>query len=113
MIDRENYNAQDDSSDKLALFRLFLQTSGDPVRRWSMSIKGEGEDHSLTYTFGDLFSRYLNEIKSVVGDQEALNSDGTGTGKKLSTLNCDELAKLSKAWFDKAFKANPAFFGKP
>lgn len=111
MVDRELYGAQDS---KLALFRLFLQTGGIPVRRWTMSIKGEKEDHSVTYTFGDLFDLfYIPAIRSIVGDQDAVKVDGTAFGKKFKDLTCAELADLSKGWIDKAFKANPGMFGAP
>jgi hypothetical protein len=114
MIDRERYNAQEGSSTRISLFRLYLQTAGVPVRRWTMSIRGEGENHSNTYTFGDLFiGIYIRELTALLGEEDALKADGTAFGKKFKDLTCPEVAQLSKAWIDRAFAANPGSFGPP
>jgi hypothetical protein len=55
LTDRESYGL---SSEKLSLFRYFLEPLGVPVDKWSMGVRGR----SRTYTFADLFGNYPNAI---------------------------------------------------
>ncbi|MGH9846255.1 MAG: hypothetical protein ACREEM_46735, partial [Blastocatellia bacterium] len=80
-VDRESY----DQSEKIALFRLFLEPWNVPVNRWSMSVMGR----SKTYTFGDVFAvsnRYLNVLKDETEELvKSLKADG------VDTKDCDQL----------------------
>lgn len=83
-----------------------------------MSIEGDSETYSNTYTFGDRFlidtpPSPLGDgprVKAVPADQPAWNANETLSGKRLSPVNCAGPAVWSKAWFDAAFTANPGFF---
>lgn len=59
--DRELYSS---NTDKLALFRYFLEPLGISVDKWSMAVRGR----SRTYTFADVFDSYVTifntELKS-------------------------------------------------
>lgn len=61
-VDRELYSSI--TTDKLALYRYFLEPLGISVDKWSMSVRGR----SRTYTFADVFSTYISvfdpELKS-------------------------------------------------
>lgn len=114
MVDREVYG---DNTLKIALFRFFLEPSKEPVDKWSMSINGASLDHSITYTFGDLFSaianpHYIKAIVETLGEAELAKPDGTDKAKG-KDKTCAQLAAASKAWFDKAVTDNPDFFKKP
>jgi hypothetical protein len=63
MIDREDYS----TTPTIALFRFFLEPVGEPVNKWTMSIYGNNEDHSTTYTFADVFDNiYIPAIQSTL-----------------------------------------------
>ncbi|HYE55295.1 MAG TPA: hypothetical protein VD996_10640, partial [Chitinophagaceae bacterium] len=52
-VDRELYDA---NTDKMTLYRYFLEPLGVSVDKWSMGVRGR----SRTYTFADIFDTYLN-----------------------------------------------------
>jgi len=52
-VDRESYGF---NTEKVALYRYFLEPLGVSVDSWSMGVRGR----SRTYTFADVFSTYLN-----------------------------------------------------
>lgn len=54
-VDREAY---DYNTDRVALFRYFLEPLGVSVDKWSMGVRGR----SRTYTFADVFSTYTTPI---------------------------------------------------
>jgi hypothetical protein len=54
-VDRESYNP---NTEKLALFRYFLEPLGVSVDKWSMGVRGR----SRSYTFADVFGDYLSRI---------------------------------------------------
>lgn len=54
-VDRELYAA---NTQKMALFRYFLEPLGVSVDKWSMGVRGR----SRTYTFADVFGSYLNVV---------------------------------------------------
>jgi mono/diheme cytochrome c family protein len=55
-VDRELYSS---NTNKMALFRYFLEPLGVSVDKWSMSVRGR----SRTYTFADVFGSYLNVLE--------------------------------------------------
>ena len=75
MVDREDYDEQNNQTMKLAFFRLYLEGLGVAVDKWSLSVRGRSE----TYTFGDVLdSKYLPLFvaelkKSLVGEKLACN----------------------------------------
>lgn len=56
-VDRELYSS---NTDKMALFRYFLEPLGVSVDKWSMGVRGR----SRTYTFADVFGSYTNILIS-------------------------------------------------
>lgn len=67
-VDREEYGTNDDptspdytdpNTEKIALFRFFLEPLGVSVDKWSMGVRGR----SRTYTFADVFRAYTNHFK--------------------------------------------------
>jgi hypothetical protein len=58
-VDRELYSS---NTDKIALFRYFLEPLGVSVDKWSMGVRGR----SRTYTFADVFGTYLDKISSEI-----------------------------------------------
>lgn len=56
-VDRELYSS---NTQKVALFRYFLEPLGVSVDKWSMGVRGR----SRTYTFADVFGSYLNVLVS-------------------------------------------------
>ncbi len=66
-IDREDYTS---NTNKMALFRYFLEPLGVSVDKWSMGVRGR----SRTYTFADVFGSYRNRLIS-----EMRTSLGLGT----------------------------------
>lgn len=52
-VDRELYSQ---NTDKMAMFRYFLEPLGVSVDKWSMGVRGR----SRTYTFADVFGSYTN-----------------------------------------------------
>jgi len=61
-VDREVY---DYNTQRVALYRYFLEPLGVAVDKWSMGVRGR----SRTYTFADVFSTYANVV------QPALEAD--------------------------------------
>ncbi|HEX6640388.1 MAG TPA: hypothetical protein VF215_04715, partial [Thermoanaerobaculia bacterium] len=63
-VDREKYNQ---NTEKMALFRFFLEPLGVSVDKWSMSVRGR----SRTYTFADIFedfsTSYLPTFRTEIG----------------------------------------------
>ena len=55
-VDREQY---DFNTDRVSLYRYFLEPLGVSVDKWSMGVRGR----SRTYTFADVFSTYGNAIE--------------------------------------------------
>ena len=120
MVDREIYGQADpqpmtDPTLKIALFRLFLEPSKEPVDKWTMSINSTDSivDHSATYTFGDVFTvepvNYPKRIVDALADVTLADSKNSDPAKG-STKTCDQLKADSKDWFTTAFKNNPAYF---
>lgn len=58
-VDREVYPS---NTDKIALFRYFLEPLGISVDKWSIGIRGR----SRTYTFAEDFASYINVFNSEV-----------------------------------------------
>lgn len=54
-VDRERYV---DNTEKMAMFRYFLEPLGVSVDKWSMSVRGR----SRAYNFADIFNNYLNVL---------------------------------------------------
>ncbi len=54
-VDRERYVQ---NTEPVAMFRYFLEPLGVSVDKWSMGVRGR----SRTYTFADVFGRYLNTL---------------------------------------------------
>jgi hypothetical protein len=115
MIDREIYGNIDK---RIALFRLFLEPSHEPVSLWSLSLFSTklAKDHSDTHTFGDvfetgLFKNYVVNIRETLNEATfgAPDKSDLGKGKDKS---CAVLQKDSKAWFDLAIKDHPDYFKK-
>lgn len=55
-VDRELYTA---NTEKVALFRYFLEPLGVSVDKWSMGVRGR----SRTYSFADVFGTYLDHFR--------------------------------------------------
>jgi mono/diheme cytochrome c family protein len=55
-VDREDYTF---NTNRIALYRYFLEPLGVSVDKWSMGVRGR----SRTYTFADVFSTYGNVIE--------------------------------------------------
>jgi mono/diheme cytochrome c family protein len=73
-IDRELYSS---NTNKIALFRYFLEPLGVSVDKWSMGVRGR----SRTYTFADVFGSYLNVLES-----EMRTSLGLGSSTSCSAV---------------------------
>jgi len=73
-VDRELYTS---NTNKMALFRYFLEPLGVSVDKWSMSVRGR----SRTYTFADVFGSYLNVLES-----EMRTSLGLGSSTSCSVV---------------------------
>ncbi len=58
-VDREDYGY---NTNRVALYRYFLEPLGVSVDKWSMGVRGR----SRTYTFADVFSTYANVIEPVL-----------------------------------------------
>jgi mono/diheme cytochrome c family protein len=56
-VDREDYSV---NTNKMALYRYFLEPLGISVDRWSMGVRGRGR----TYTFADVFTRYITAFRA-------------------------------------------------
>jgi hypothetical protein len=78
-VDRELYT----NTEKLALYRYFLEPLGVSVDKWSMSVRGR----SRAYNFADVFGTYLNTFE---GDlRNSLTS--SPVGGITDPDNCDQL----------------------
>jgi hypothetical protein len=118
MIDREIYqriNEQgiiiEDQDKTIAFFRFFLEPPKvDPttgmevddsrvrVDKWSLSVR----ERSETYTFGDLFFMYIDQITSAL--TEALTKEG----QLEEPITCDALAAASRKAFEVAYPPLPS-----
>lgn len=58
-VDREDYGS---NTNKVALYRYFLEPLGVSVDKWSMSVRGR----SRTYTFADVFGTYSGPLTSQI-----------------------------------------------
>lgn len=56
-VDREQY---DFNTQRVALYRFFLEPLGVAVDRWSMGVRGRGR----TYSFADVFNTYVPALKN-------------------------------------------------
>ncbi|NJM30319.1 MAG: hypothetical protein HC855_09640 [Rhizobiales bacterium] len=70
-VDREDHGS---NTERIALYRYFLEPLGVSVDKWSMGVRGR----SRSYTFADVFSTYLNTFepileKSLTDDPRALS----------------------------------------
>lgn len=66
-VDREFYNP---NTEKLTLYRYFLEPLGVSVDKWSMSVRGR----SRAYNFADVFDRYLRRLEDELRDSLAAES---------------------------------------
>ena len=76
-VDREIYSQ---NTDKVTLYRYFLEPLGVSVDMWSMGVRAR----SLTYAFADVFGSYEGELRTAILDDfrvnaPALPSTFTGT----------------------------------
>lgn len=116
MVDREEYS----DDEIIALFRLFLEPSHEPVSLWSLSLFSTNlvKDHSDTYTFGDVFQKpilpdpYVARIRDTLNDATFGMPGDEKNWQEGSKQSCADLQKESKAWFDLAFKDHPDYFKK-
>jgi hypothetical protein len=60
-VDREDY---DFNTERVGLYRYFLEPLGVSVDKWSMGVRGR----SRTYSFADVFSTYRSVIKPALDD---------------------------------------------
>lgn len=118
MIDREKYPGDDDT---IALFRLFLEPSHEPVNLWSLSMYSfklpPKKQRSDTYTFGDVFQGvipqpYVQSIRDTLGATKFGMPGDEKNWQEGQKQSCADLQKESKAWFDLAFKDHPDYFKK-
>ncbi|HEY6528143.1 MAG TPA: hypothetical protein VIZ65_05575 [Cellvibrionaceae bacterium] len=58
-VDREDYGS---NTNKVALYRFFLEPLGVSVDKWSMSVRGR----SRTYTFADVFGTYSTPLTNQI-----------------------------------------------
>lgn len=65
-VDRELYGLD---TERIALYRYFLEPLGVSVDKWSMGVRGR----SRTYTFADIFSTYISTFRSEI--QASLTTD--------------------------------------
>jgi hypothetical protein len=97
-VDRELYGttppapgpltSTDQNTNKVALFRYFLEPLGVSVDKWSMGVRGR----SRTYTFADIFLSYENvlisELRSSLISNPVLGlSDPNDCGQLLDAVN--------------------------
>jgi hypothetical protein len=91
-VDREDYG----NTNKVALFRYFLEPLGVAVDKWSIGVRGR----SRNYTFADVLGSYPGPIRSEL--QASLNADpypgvaGTSCSSLITAVN-SEFAKLPAA----------------
>jgi mono/diheme cytochrome c family protein len=89
MIDREDYLVTPTTADiRVMQLRFFLEPLGVPVDKWSLSVGGR----SRTYTFADVFSRYVTAIQPILRSSLGI----------VSTANCPtELMSLVQTEFNR------------
>ena len=85
-VDREQYPF---NTERVALYRYFLEPLGVSVDKWSMSVRGR----SRTYTFADVFSTYGNVLASPLTGSLGLTPT-TGCDAGLVNLVNSSLATL-------------------
>ena len=98
-VDREDYNF---NTNRMALYRFFLEPLGISVDRWSMGVRGRGR----TYTFADVFNSYVTAFRTEL----ALNLDADPVAGLTSPYsNCAALVTAANT----AFAALPAAAAVP
>ena len=94
-VDREDYTLYNNTN-KVALFRYFLEPLGVAVDKWSIGVRGR----SRNYTFADVLGSYPAPIRNEL--QASLNADpypsltSTGCGSLITAVN-NEFARLPAA----------------
>jgi hypothetical protein len=76
-VDRESYA---DNTEKLALFRYFLQPLGISVDKWSLGVRGR----SRTFTFANAFNTYITVFDTEI--RSSLDNPGDPRYKPVSGL---------------------------
>lgn len=84
-VDRELYGY---NTNRIALFRYFLEPLGVSVDKWSMGVRGR----SRTYTFADVFGTYINEFEgelraSLLSDPVTGLSDPDDDAQLIAAVN--------------------------
>lgn len=84
-VDREFYGF---NTERIALYRYFLEPLGVSVDKWSMGVRGR----SRTYTFADVFGSYLNvfipELRaSLLGNPVTGLTDPTDCSQLINAVN--------------------------
>ncbi len=76
-VDREDYSLGDFNTERVALFRYFLEPLGVSVDKWSLGVRGR----SRTYSFADVFndSTYTNPLRAGLETSLSLPTDRFGT----------------------------------
>ena len=85
-VDRESHGF---NNERVALYRFLLEPLGVPVDKWSMSVRGR----SRTYTFADVFDRYIGPIQNEIVASLATRPYAGST--PLDPYNCDSLIKAT------------------
>lgn len=78
-VDRESYGY---NTNRVALFRYFLEPLGVSVDKWSVSVRGR----SRAYTFADVYGSYVAPIRSELQDSLTLDPY-----PGLTTFTCDKI----------------------
>jgi hypothetical protein len=86
-VDRELYT----NTDKVALYRYFLEPLGVSVDKWSMGVRGR----SRAYNFADVFGYYLNTFEGEL--RTSLTS--SPVGGITDPDNCDQLINAINSTF--------------
>lgn len=94
-VDREDYNLPfaEYNTEKVALYRYFLEPLGVSVDKWSMGVRGR----SRTYTFADVFSPSFRYPSTLVSElQTSLDRDpypdfGSPPRRLRSPYGCSDL----------------------
>ena len=74
-VDREDYSAGAFNTEKMTLYRYFLEPLGVSVDKWSMGVRGR----SRTYAFADIFNDSITTTALRDGLQASLTADRFGT----------------------------------
>jgi len=74
-VDREDYSAGAFNTEKMTLYRYFLEPLGVSVDKWSMGVRGR----SRTYSFADIFNDTITTNALRDGLQASLTADRFGT----------------------------------